>query len=153
MHRIFVTLSVCFVLVLSMLTTGAASADVADDIISITKAQWAAEMKKDWSTAMKNVADEYTEFNFTYPTRLDGKALNQRLVEAQLATSGDIIAAEMANEKVQVYGDTAILTYNFVGASKDKDGAVEPLLAKSTRVYIKQNNHWMLVHSNFAAAD
>jgi ketosteroid isomerase-like protein len=153
MHRSFVSIFVCLVLALGVIATEAASEDVADEIISITKAQWAAEMKKDSSTAMKNIASDYTEFNFTYPTRLDGKELNQRLAEAQVAVSGDLIAAEMANEKVQVYGDTAILTYNFIGAVKEKDGTVEPLLAKSTRVYIKTKDRWMLVHANFAAVD
>ena len=154
MHRILLLpLCICFVLVLGVVTTEATSEDVADEIIAITKAQWAAEMKKDSSTAMRNVAGEYTEFNFTYPTRLDGKALNMRLAEAQAVASGDLIAAEMANEKVQVYGDTAILTYNFIGALKDKDGTIEPLLAKSTRVYIRKTNRWMLVHANFAAVD
>jgi ketosteroid isomerase-like protein len=153
MHRIFVPFCVCLVLALGVIATEAASKDVADEIISITKAQWAAQMKKDSSAAMQNVASDYTEFNFTYPTRLDGKELNQRLAEAQAEASGDLIAAEMANEKVQVYGDTAILTYNFIGATKEKDGTVQPILAKSTRVYIKENNRWMLVHANFAAAD
>jgi len=153
MHRIFVPFCVCLVLALGVIATEAASEDVADEIISITKAQWAAEMKKDSSTAMKNIASDYTEFNFTYPTRLDGKELNQRLAEAQVEASGDLIAAEMANERVQVYGDTAILTYNFIGAIKEKDGTVQPLIAKSTRVYIRENNRWMLVHANFAAVD
>ena len=153
MQRSIVVFCVCLVLALGVIATEAASEDVADEIISITKAQWAAEMKKDSSTAMKNIASDYTEFNFTYPTRLDGKELNQRLAEAQVAVSGDLIAAEMANEKVQVYGDTAILTYNFIGAIKEKDGTVQPLLAKSTRVYIRENNRWMLVHANFAAVD
>jgi ketosteroid isomerase-like protein len=153
MYRTFVPFCVCLVLALGVIATEAASKDVADEIISITKAQWAAEMKKDSSTAMKNIASDYTEFNFTYPTRLDGKELNQRLAEAQVAASGDLIAAEMANERVQVYGDTAILTYNFIGAIKEKDGTVQPLIAKSTRVYIKENNRWMLVHANFAAVE
>ncbi len=153
MHRIFAPFCVCLVLAVGVIATEAASEDVADEIISITKAQWAAEMKKDSSTAMKNIASDYTEFNSTYPTRLDGKELNQRLAEAQAEASGDLIAAEMANEKVQVYGDTAILTYNFIGAIKEKDGTVEPLRAKSTRVYIRENNRWMLVHANFASVD
>ncbi len=102
MHRIFVPLCVCLVLALGVIATEAASEDVADEIISITKAQW---------------------------------------------------AAQMATEKVQVYGDTEILTYNFIGAVKEKDGTVQPLLAKSTRVYIRENNRWMLVHANFAAVN
>ena len=70
-----------------------------------------------------------------------------------MAVSGDLIAAEMANAKAQVYGDTAILSYNFVGAMMEKDETVQPVLAKSTRVYVREKNRWMLVHANFAAAN
>lgn len=126
---------------------------VADEVIAVAKAQWAAEMKKDVAGAMKNVADDYTEFNSDSPTRLDGKQINWKLAEATASGSGSLVAAEMANEKVQVYGDVAILTYNFIGATKSKDGVVEPQLAKSTRVYVKKDGQWWLVHANFGAVD
>ncbi len=132
------------------LSVFAAHHTVADQVIAVTKAQWAAEMKRDVATAMKNVADDYTEFNPDYPTRLDGKAMNVRLSEAFNSGSGDTVAAEMANPKVQVYGDVAILTYNYIGAAKNKDGEIESVKAKSTRVYVKQGGQWMLVHANFA---
>ena len=35
----------------------------------------------------------------------------------------------MANAKVQVYGDVAILSYNYVGSTKNKDGEIEPNLS------------------------
>jgi len=123
------------------------------EVIAVTKAQWAANMQNDVAAAMKSVADDYTEFNSDYPTRLDGKALNVRLAEAQSQASGRLVAAEMANEKVQVYGDVAVLSYNFIGSTINKDGEVEPQLAKSTRVYVKKNGQWWLVHANFAAVD
>ncbi len=101
---------------------------------------------------MKNIADDYTEFNGDYATRLEGKAMNMRLAEAGGGSSIKPAAAEMANAKVQVYnGDVAILSYNYVGLTKDKDGKTEPSRAKSTRVYVKQNGKWMLVHANFGA--
>jgi ketosteroid isomerase-like protein len=56
----------------------------------------------------------------------------------------------MANEKVQVYGDVAILSYNYIASVRDKDGKVRPAMAKSSRVYVKQGGQWMLVHANFA---
>ncbi len=127
---------------------------IAVEVIAITKAQWAAEMAKEpTATAMQNVADEYTEFNPDTPTRVDGKDLNMRLYDAFAGGVGSLVAAEMANEKVQVYGDVAILTYNFVGMTKDKDGVVAPTLAKSTRVYVNKDGQWMLVHANFAAVN
>jgi len=35
--------------------------------------------------------------------------------------------------------------------SQDKDGKIDPVRAKSTRVYVKQGGKWMLVHANFGA--
>ncbi len=131
----------------------ASKTTAADEVIAITKAQWAAEVtdQSNVTAQMKDVADDYTEFNGAFATRLDGKAMNVRLAEATGGGSGRTVAGEMANPKVQVYsGEVAILTYNYVGFTKNKDGDVNPNRAKSTRVYVKQGGKWMLVHANFA---
>jgi ketosteroid isomerase-like protein len=124
----------------------------ADEIIGIVKAQWAAEISNpnDIEEQFKNIADDYTEFNSDYSTRLEGKPLSMRLAEAGSKDPGRTLAAEMLNPKVQFYGDVAILSYNYAGISKNKDGEVKPSRAKSTRVYAKQNGKWKLVHANFA---
>ena len=126
----------------------------ADAIIAMVKAQWAAEIKDPTNVAeqTKDMADDYTEFNGDYATRLDGKAMNSRLAEAQGKAAARTIASEMANPKVQVYnGNVAILTYNYAGLTQDKDGKTTPNRAKSTRVFVKKGDKWMLVHANFAA--
>jgi ketosteroid isomerase-like protein len=126
----------------------------ADAVIAMAKAQWAAAIKDPTNVAeqSKDMSDEYTEFNGQYATRLDGKAMNSRLAEAAGKDSGKTISSEMANPKVQVYnGNVAILTYNYVGLTQDKDGKTEPLRARSTRVYVKKGDKWMLVHANFGA--
>ena len=98
------------------------------------------------------MSDDYTEFNAQYATRLDGKAMNSQLAEASVKDSGKGLFADMTNPKVQVYnGDVAILTYNYIGLTQKKDGTTEPSRAKSTRVYVKNGDKWMLVHANFAA--
>ena len=125
-----------------------------DAVIAMVKAQWAAEIKDPTSDAeqMKDASDDYTEFNGDYATRLDGKAMSSRLAEASGKASGKTIAAEMANPKVQVYnGNVAILTYNYVGVTQDKDGKQEPARAKSTRVFVKKGDKWTLVHANFGS--
>jgi len=126
----------------------------ADAVIAMVKAQWAAEIKDPTNVAAqsKDMSDDYTEFNGEFATRIEGKEMNSRLAEASAKDSGKSIAAEMTNPKVQVYnGDVAILTYNYAGLTRDKDGKTEPNRAKSTRVYVKKDNKWMLVHANFAA--
>jgi len=127
-----------------------ADAGVEEDVIALTKAQWAADMAKDAEEGSSILADDYTEFNPEFPTRIDGKALASRLNEATSQASGKVVAAEMANPKVQVYGDVAVLTYNYFGITLTGDGETETVLAKSTRVYVKAQGTWKLVHANFA---
>ncbi len=147
-----VTLLALLLVVVAVGGAQSQSSSAADEVIAVTKAQWTAEMRKDMEGSQKNIADDYTEFNDDYPTRLDGKKLNRKLAEAGLGSPGRLMAAEMANEKVQVYGDVAILSYNFIGVTSDKDGKTEATRAKSTRVYVKKDGQWWLVHANFAPA-
>ena len=139
---------------LVMVSQGAMAADdakVAAEVMAITRAQWAAEMQnKSVAEQTALLADEYTEFNADYPVRIEGKALNAAMYEAQNKAGGKALLGEMMNPKVQVYGDVAILSYNYVGVNQDKDGKTSSSAAKSTRVYARINGQWKLVHANFA---
>ncbi len=124
---------------------------VAAEVMALARGQWAAEIAgKSVAEQSASIADDYTEFNPDYPVRLDGKAITDRLYEATMRSGDKSLASDMQNAKVQVYGDVAILTYNFVGVTQKKDGSTTPNLAKSTRVYAKMNGQWKLVHANFA---
>ncbi|HEV2642364.1 MAG TPA: nuclear transport factor 2 family protein [Candidatus Elarobacter sp.] len=132
---------------------GASAADraIADELIRLTRAQWAAEEAKDVAAEFRNVAPDYTEFNADYATRIEGRDMAMRIGAGTNKDAGRRIVDEMANPLVQVFGNTAILSYNFVGSTIDKDGKTTATRAKSTRVYVRQGNEWMLVHANFAA--
>jgi ketosteroid isomerase-like protein len=124
---------------------------VAAEVMAITRAQWAADAQgKSVADQLVAVADDYTEFNQDFPIRLDGKALNATISEAQDRSGEKALMGEMLNPKVQVYGDVAILTYNYVGVNQAKDGTTDNSMAKSTRVYAKVGGQWKLVHANFA---
>ena len=130
----------------------AAAADnpqVAAGVMAMARAQWAAEIAgKSGAEQNVSLADDYTEFNPDYPTRLEGKAMATQMADA---TGNDrAIFSDMQNAKVQVYGDTAILSYNFVGIRKDAAGKTNANTANSTRVYAKIGGEWKLVHANFA---
>ncbi len=150
----FMSMITCFamgvLLTCTIAWTQAGDRDVANKVISITKSQWSAGMAKNTSDAMKMVHDECTMFVPDFPNRLDGKEVIYKFRDAEASGSGSLVMMEMANEKVQVFGNTAILTYNFMGMSKDKEGKVSPTLAKSSRVYVNEGGKWLLVHANFA---
>ena len=122
---------------------------IADEVMALARAQWSAEVAgKGASDQLASVAEDYTEFNADYPTLLVGKSMALRMTSVAQPTTP--LFSEMQNPRVQVYGDTAILTYNFAGVSKAVDGKISPNTAKSTRVYVRQGGQWQLVHANFA---
>lgn len=125
---------------------------VAAEVMALARAQWASEIAGA-PMAQQNVslADDYTEFNGDFPTLLVGKATATRMGEVTL--NDKAMYSDMRNAHVQVYGDTAILTYNFAGLRRAADGKVAPSLAKSTRVYARQDGQWKLVHANFAPVE
>lgn len=122
---------------------------VAAEIMALARAQWASEIAGA-PMAQQNVslAEDYTEFNGDFPTLLVGKAMSTRMGE--VTPNDKAMFSDMQNGRVQVYGDTAVLTYNFVGLRRGADGKVAPSLAKSTRVYVREGGQWKLVHANFA---
>jgi ketosteroid isomerase-like protein len=133
----------------SILFAQAPAPSAEEEVIALTYKIWKAEMINDKVEMNKYLADDYTEFNSDYSTRVDGKKLNVALSEALSTNGGTILAAEMLNPKVQAFGDVAILSYNYAGVTKDTDGIVKSNKAKSTRVYVKSNGSWKLVHANF----
>lgn len=130
------------------------NAKIAEAVIAMTKAEWAADIRDPSSVAeqSKDLAEDYTEFRPEYPTRLEGKDMYTRINSAGATGSSRTISSEMFNPKVQVYnGDVAILSYQYVGMDKDKDGKTETTRVKVTRVYVKRDGKWMLVHKNVGA--
>jgi ketosteroid isomerase-like protein len=124
---------------------------VAAEVMAAARAQWAAQdQNKPAAQSYATVADDYTEFNAQAPVLMEGKALNGRFFDASLQGGDKGLVSEMLNPHVQVYGDTAILSYNYAGMLKDREGKIDYNFAKSTRVYVKQGGKWMLVHANFA---
>lgn len=138
-------------LVFASQASAAENPAVAAEVMAAARAQWAAQdQNKPAAQSYATVADDYTEFNPEVPTLIEGKALAGRMYDASLQGGDKGLLSEMINPHVQVYGDTAILTYNYAGMIKGNDGKIKNSFAKSTRVYVKQGGKWMLVHANFA---
>ena len=122
---------------------------VAAEVMALARAQWASEIAgAPMPQQNVSLADDYTEFNGDFPTLQIGKTVSTRMGE--VTPNDKAMYSDMRNAHVQVYGDTAILTYNFAGLRRTADGKVNPSLAKSTRVYARQGGEWKLVHANFA---
>lgn len=136
-------------LILSSPALAGENPQVAAEVMALARAQWASEIAgQSPAQQLVALADDYTEFNADYPTLLVGKDVAGRM--AAIVPYSRPVYSDMQNAHVQVYGNTAILTYNFAGITASADGKSKPAVAKSTRVYVKDGNRWMLVHANFA---
>ena len=140
-----------------MLLTSAAPAvgqddeQVAREVIAATRAEWdAALARRPAEEIWAHVAEDYTGFSMAWPTRLDGKELNLKVSEAFAGDAVYPLLSEMADPKVQVFGEVAVLTYQYVGAAMQSNGEAKRVNAKSTRVYVKRDGRWLLVHANYA---
>jgi len=141
--------AIALMLMIGTPTQAADNPQVAAEIMALARAQWASEVAGE-PMAQQNasLADDYTEFNGDFPTLLVGRTMSTRMGE--VTPYDKAMFSDMQNGRVQVYGDTAVLTYNFAGLRRGADGKVNTSLAKSTRVYVRQNGQWKLVHANFA---
>jgi ketosteroid isomerase-like protein len=116
---------------------------VANEIIAREKASFEAWRRKDKAFYSDYWADDFTEFLPSNPY-LDTKA-NLMPKFDQLVEHWKIVDYQMYNAHVQVYGDTAVLTYN-ESISGTYDGASSNYTGKVTMVYVKQGNTWRGVH-------
>jgi ketosteroid isomerase-like protein len=116
---------------------------VADEIIARERASFEAWKRKDRAFYADYWADDFTEFLPSNPY-LDTKANILPKFE-QLSEHWKIIDYAMYNPRVQVYGDTAVLTYNEM-ISGAYDGRPSTYTGKVTMVYVRQGGTWRGVH-------
>jgi ketosteroid isomerase-like protein len=112
------------------------------DIMRIEKEMLAAALKGDPSASERYLADNYV---FTGP---DGLSMGKvQSIEDLKSGNLKLQAASLDDTNVQVYGDTAIVTYssNDKGTYKGKDISGK---TRWTDVFVKQKGRWVIVASH-----
>jgi ketosteroid isomerase-like protein len=94
-------------------------------------------------------ADDVTWFDFTPGPELRSDGLEAvRNLLAPLASQIPPHTYELVDPKVQVYGDTAILTFHWSGTTTDGQPMGE---WRATSVYHWKDDTWRMVHANWSA--
>jgi ketosteroid isomerase-like protein len=120
---------------------------IAASIIAREKASVEAWQRKDKAFFADFLADDATFFSFESPYLETDPKANFLPKFEQYADIFKINDFQMHNPLVQVYGDTAVLTYNS-SASVSMGGQMMNYTSKVTSVYIKQGNTWRVVHAH-----
>ncbi|HEX8772260.1 MAG TPA: nuclear transport factor 2 family protein [Pyrinomonadaceae bacterium] len=120
---------------------------IASQIIAREKASVEAWQRKDKAFYADFLSDDATYFSPMSPY-LDVEPKTNFLPKfeqyAEIFKFNDV---QMYNPRVQVYGDTAILTYNS-SVSGTMGGQPINYTGKMTTVYVKQGNIWRVVHGH-----
>ncbi|HEX8142712.1 MAG TPA: nuclear transport factor 2 family protein [Pyrinomonadaceae bacterium] len=120
---------------------------VADQIIAREKASVEAWKRKDKAFFADFLSDDATYFSPMSPYLDVEPKVNFLPKFEQYAEMFKYNDVQMYNPRVQVYGDTAILTYNS-SISGSMGGQPINYTSKMTTVYVKQGNTWRVVHGH-----
>ncbi len=120
---------------------------IAAQIIAREKASVEAWQRKDKAFYADFLAEDATFFSSMNPYLETDPKVNFLPKFEQYAEMIKINDVSMYNPRVQVYGDTAILTYNS-SAFITMGGQPMNYTSKVTSVYVKQGNTWRVVHAH-----
>ncbi len=79
------------------------------------------------------------------PHRQDGLDFHRFMIEHRWAGTGDY-RYDLLEPRLQLYGDTAIVTYTFMLSTANPEGGVEHRTHNESRVLIKRDGQWKVVH-------
>jgi ketosteroid isomerase-like protein len=120
---------------------------IAASIIAREKASFEAWQRKDKAFFADFMTDDATFFSWMNPYLETEPKVNFLPKFEQYAEMVKFHDIGMYNPRVQVYGDTAVLTYNSSIAASF-GGQPMQYTAKVTSVYTKQGNTWRVVHTH-----
>lgn len=125
----------------------ASSEEVARAVIARERAAFDAWQRKDKSFFAGLMADDATYFGMMSPYLETDPKENFLPKFEQMAEMFKMLDFQMYNPRVQVYGDTAVLTYN-AAQTVNMGGRVMHYTSKMTSVYVRQNGTWRVVHGH-----
>ncbi|MBK8449541.1 MAG: nuclear transport factor 2 family protein [Saprospiraceae bacterium] len=116
------------------------------EILAIVKAWNDSFKRNDNETYFTYIHDDLTLFIPSSPYRIDGKQDDKDEFDWSLSKSRTKVHFfQEMQPKIQIYGDTAVVTYHNRGAY-GPDGSEQVYYLKETNVLIKEDEKWKIIH-------
>ena len=116
-------------------------------LVAREKAAFDAWRRKDKNFFASYMADDATFFGPMNPYLETDPKENFLPKFEEMTERYKLLDWQMYNPRVQLYGDTAVLTYNSM-ATVDFAGRPMQYTAKMTVVFVRQGNAWRVVHGH-----
>jgi ketosteroid isomerase-like protein len=132
-------------------TPNTAQADAIAEVWAVIEAFNSAFAANDAERYFGYVAEEITVLTPGNPYRVEGRADDREEFELGLATGASRVGYfQEMQPRVQVYGDTAVVTY-FSRGSYGPAGASRTAYYKETDVLVRRPAGWQIVHIHVSA--
>lgn len=116
------------------------------EILAIVKTWNDSFTRNDNETYFTYIHDDLTLFIPSSPYRIDGKQDDKDEFDWSLSKSRTKVHFfQELQPKIQIFGDTAIVTYHNRGAY-GPDGNEQIYYLKETNILIKENEKWKIIH-------
>ncbi len=124
-------------------TTGQNRAE--KELLDVENKMTAAYLKSDLDGFFQDVGEDLSVFHASNPYRMD----DRQSVHDALKTFYKYSTATglyKVQPRVQIYGDTAVVTYHFIETGEAEGGKLYAYEGKQTDVFVKKQGKWTLVH-------
>lgn len=123
--------------------------NAAETLIAMERAAIDLWCKGDPKGFIENTADEFTYFAPALEKRVDGLEAFRKLV-ANMKPRVNVPTIEIINPKVQIHGDTAVLTFNLISTVPTPEGSTKKRYWNNTEVFSRINGKWMRIHNHWS---
>ena len=117
-----------------------------DEIWAVLHRHLKSIFERDSKTYVDTTGDDLSLYEWwVTPHRQDALDFHTFMIEHSWAGSGDY-RYDLLEPRLQLYGDTAIVSYTFMLSRAKPEGGVEHRTHNESRVLVKDANGWQVVH-------
>ena len=116
-----------------------------EEVLEITRQMLDAMYTANPQVHRRHSAEDMSSYEwYIAPQRIDGLDFHLRLIED--GGNGGASSLDMLTPRVQVYGDTAIVSYTLLKTTLSETAPPQFSTMNETRVFVKLDGIWKMVH-------
>ena len=116
-----------------------------EEVLEITRQMLDAMYTSNPEVHRKHSAEDMSSYEwYIAPQRIDGLEFHLGLIEG--GGNGEPSRLDMLTPRVQVYGDTAVVSYTLLKTALTETAPPEFSTINETRVFVRMEGVWKMVH-------
>jgi ketosteroid isomerase-like protein len=123
------------------------SSQTEQEILAVLHKHLRSVFTRDVDTYAATTSDELSLYEWwVTPHRQDGLDFHLFMIEQGWSGTTGEFRYDLLEPRVQIYGDTAVVSYTFMFSRVESGGAISHQTHNESRVLVKRNGAWQIVH-------